>query len=592
MSLSFPRTDDYGIADDVFCTINGELAICPGENGYFQSYPVSRRTIIDEDKDLFNLYRRVSGYLDKECYSMISETDKDTWSGEDYTNYILYREYGVRGDDKIKWNQARGYFITTGGNGINQSCLSDRDIRTTHIINGKAVTIGFNKGLPDMPIISAGVDLALNTYPMADEKIYWGDGVFKISTGPDGISNSFAMGDDLLDIFMGTGRPDYPCVRSADGIADTYAQRNDRQLYSPGDPLDPLDNEITGFDAFSVWGPKALSANGKIYLYYSALGWNEIPKSFRDGKGSLGDLGECRRAGLDNEWGKAKQVLDLASPIRADSLFKYEFDLREWEFRKLLDNNQGVAIAPRIGLASSTIGRLRADPTDWDFRDKPVLDLGQQCAGSISFPISLPISLPGLIPDTNWNGAYSPDVKLTTASDGESPLFLMFFTGLSSSEPAPTDVGYQIPQSQVGLARSLDGVNWELVRDINPLVALPDFNLAVITGGQGPDYADPSVVNAGADEYGNLMYGMFFDQFLSNAGKGPGWDSSANYDLKTEAHIGYAIRKGKISLSSCSINSDYGLDSSRRLRSILQVVIMAVPLLLVFSVRLFRRRQT
>ncbi|HUT53384.1 MAG TPA: hypothetical protein VM658_08340 [bacterium] len=577
--LRFARSDYYGDADDVFCMIGSEMAICPGMNGYFQSYPTSQKVKVAEDTDPFNLYRRIAGYLTQDCYTMVTEHEQKSWEDDAKTYYRLYHFQGVRHDDRIKWDAAKGYFISTGQNGINQSCMASGDMLTVHHVNGRAVTIGLYKGMPDMPIISVGPNGVLDTYPLADERIYWGDGIYKVSTGRDGVSNSFAMGDDRLEFFMGTGKPDYPCVRSGDGIADTYAQRNDTQLY------DPLDNEKTGFDSFNVWGPDAVAVGDKIYLYYTALGWHELGPSNRDGKGALGDLGECRRAGFDQKWGKWKRDLSQTKDIskHLESIYAYDFDLRDGQFTHLLDDSPGVILAPRIGVATSTVSRLRADPGDWDFRNQPALDLGRQCAGSLDLIIDLGVQLP-VLPDTNFNGAYSPEIKFTRTPDGESLLFLMFFTGRAAIE---TDNAYEKAKSQVGVARSLDGISWEVVRDLNPLVWLAEIDIIATVIGTPTEYAYPTVVNAGADEYGEPMYGMFFNQSVF---ADIGWNDITFYDFKRTDHIGYAVRKGKSSISSfCSLRSNYWTDDSGRVRSILQVVILAIPLLLVFSVRLYRR---
>lgn len=577
------KKDLYGAYDDELCAITPDgdttptIAICPGKDGVFQSYPLRQRVIVDQDDDLFTLHDRIKDQMSKECYSLQAETYKDDFSEKDKVRYVLYHDMGVRQDDRVRWDSTRGWFVTTGRNGINQSCVA----------KGDEQLIPKGRGLPNRPIIVPGADGVFQTYALADEKIEWAKDVNKISTGADGVSNSYAVGDDRLEVFLGTGRPDHPCVRSNDGIASTAAQNynldasapiwaNDTQVYRPG--------EKTGFDAYRVFGPKAAVVNKKIYLYYSALGWEEAPEFFRDSAGSLGDAGECRHPGLDNFWGRRNPDYSLIA-TDPDRFYKYDLKLFEKDFKRLLDNNGTIFIAPRIGLAISDIKRLRVNTADWDLQDKPVLDLGQQCAGLMDFPIDLGLGEMTLAPDINYNGAFSPEIEFTENATGDR-LFLMFFSGLSENERDGADVN-AAPKSQIGLARSLDGKKWEMIRGITPVIAPPEFDILAAFGSPTTQYATPSIYNDGKDEFGEPMYGMFFNQFELNI-LSSAYDS-LYVDFRSSDHIGWALRRGKSSISSCALSSDRMLDDQERNRRVLQLVILAIPVALAGIIRFGRR---
>jgi len=587
------KHDLYGVYDDEFCIINEQVAICPGDNGRIQAYPISRRFVVAEEDDPFTLFDEVGDLVGQDCYSMVAEVIKDDISEEEYVRYVLYHYIGVRMDDKIKWgdpadpNTPSGFYISAGMNGINQSCMAQGDVQR----------MGFQKGLPNVPVIvDAGAD-GLETYPLKDELVWWGgqDGVYKISTGSDGVSNSFAMGDDNLDILFGTGKADHPCVISgSDGKADTIAQKNDKQLYYPG--------EYTGFDAFSLWGPDAVVSGGKVYLYYTALGWRTMEEAVRESSGALGDAGECERAGLDHTWGRNNPALDLSgdfsyNPPQGGAVNLFEFDrlLVEESFKAFLDNNQNVDLGPRIGVAVSTMERLRDDPSDWDFMDRPALDYGTQCAGVLSFPIDLPLEggdLPGLAPDVGYDGVMSPDIQLGEREDEEGPLFFMYYTGLSQGTNfAERSLLY--PKAQVGLARSLDGLNFQVVRDIDPLVTKPEFDLLGMIGGSHTQFGYPTVTGAGNDEFGEPMYAMFYSQFECKAVTEPEKEASQidarDFDRRVVDHIGFALRKGVASLA-CSVGSSRWYDDSENIRSVLQVAILAVPLALILVIRFSRKK--
>lgn len=615
------KRDLYSVYDDEFCIVNGDIGICPGENGRFQSYPLFHRIMIDADEDLFNLYDRAAGVMGQDCYTMVSELYLYYLDAKPRTRYVLYQDFGLRQDDMIKWDQARkdqgrgGFKITTGPNGINQSCVAPGDNQL----------IGFNKGLPYQPIINGGAN-GLQTYPLADEKIYYGDGVYKISSGADGVANSYALGDDKLDILFGTGKPDHPCVRSGiDGIANTTAQHkaipvgnltsaatpiwaNDRQLYEPG--------EYTGFDAFQVFGPEAVVMGSQIMLYYSALGWEQTPDEVRPTKGALAELGECHRPGIDGDYGQLEINLEFHEGKKEkeiNQLVRFDRTLDELRFRKALDNDQGVVLAPRIGLATADMSCLRANAYNrpaylncWNYnsnRGKPVLGLSKRCGKWNSSAIDISgFSLSGpRDPDLNWLGAFSPDIITTEAPDGENTLFLMFFTGLyarqSYSIQSQSDARVGTNQ-HIALARSLNGVQWEVVSDISPVIQEYSQNLDV--GEIFPGWWDtfktgnPTVVNAGTDEFGDPMYGMFFNQFQNrieiDSDDRLGMNDAAAYDNRSYDHIGYALRKGRIYFF-CSIASGFFFDDHEQMRALLQMAIIAIPLVLILSIRLFRRER-
>jgi hypothetical protein len=87
------------------------------------------------------------------------------------------------------------------------------------------------------------------------------------------------------------------------------------------------------------------------------------------------------------------------------------------------------------------------------------------------------------------------------------------------------------------------------------------------------------------------MYGMFFNQYVSQIGGNPdlNTDAAYAYDMKASDHIGFAIRKGKTSYGICSLRANYWSDGGLSLRAMLQMVILAIPLLLVLTVRLYRK---
>lgn len=573
------KRDHYSLYDDYFCEVNGSIAICPGENEYFQGYPMRKRLVVAGDEDLISLYKDNAHLLGEDCYWMVSEVVQDHPTDEEETVYRIYREFGVRHDDVIRWDQNRGYYITTGKNGINQSCFSGGDI----------LQIGFNEGLKDQTIITAGVDGALTTRALADELIDWALAVQKIGTGSDGIMNSYALGDDRVEIFMGTGKPDMPCILSGDGKADTEAldvrmdptlptKLNDTQLFMPG--------EVTGFDAYQVWGADALRVDNRIYLYYTALGWDTLPESFRDSRGALGDKGECKRAGLDRMWGLSKNEPKLDDKANTWGAGDARSFLNE-DFYYAIDNNNGVALAPRIGVAVSNIQRLRVNPTDWDYFDDPAIDLGQQCSGTLDFPIDLPLELPGLVPDINWDGAYSPDAVVTESITDEGVLFALFYTGLYATENPNNELA--IASSQVGLARSMDGIHFEQVRDVAPILSTSDFNLDAVLG-SATNYDFPTVVGAGFDDYGEPMYGMFFNQYETVIPLQQSATSVQNRDLRKKDHIGYALRKGKIQLS-CDLSSGFMTPDREKAMSMIQFAVLFIPVAFIFGLRLIGRKK-
>ncbi|MFO8055801.1 MAG: hypothetical protein R6V10_00710 [bacterium] len=563
-----PKKDLYSIYDDELCIINNEIALCPGENGYFQSYRLYDKKVVDEDEDLFQLYERVKDKVDKDCHRLVAETHRDSYSETEETRYVLYRYMGARFDDKVSWSADRGFHMTTGSNGINQSCTAGADRQK----------IGFNQGLPHVPVIDGGTDDELQTYPLKDEKVEYDRGIYKIMTGEDGVSNSYAMGDDMLEVFMGTGAPDQPCVvASGDGVANTEAQWNDTQLYDPGD--------VTGFDAYSVWSPKAQVVDGEIWLYYSGLGYLQAPYATRPGAGDLGTLGECKRPGLDRIWGKRNYTTSSDyEPGGGDyQTLKFNQYLVDKDFANAVDNNNGVLLAPRIGRAVSNMKKLRADPSDWNYRNKPVMDLGKQCASSLDFPIDLPIDLPGLVPDPNYYGAFSPEIEITEAPDGESPLYLMFYTGLYVTE------GDIKSKFTVGLARSLNGTNWQQIRDFNPVIAVDYFDLGALTE-PGVWHGTPTVVKAGKDQHGEPSYQMFYNEFVPNIGDRPGAEYSSPLDMRDKDRMNVANRRGRVYMF-CSIGTEEWINEHEKVKGAVQVLLLALPVALFLGIRFSRRKK-
>ncbi len=598
---AFPaKVDYYSRYDDEFCFTGQGIGICPGENGYFQSYTINHRMEVDRGEDLFNMWEQYGDVIEQPCYTMMAEEVQDDLNGEVWVEYVVYKDYGVRFDDKIKWSADEGFHVTTGRNGINQSCVGAGDDQI----------IGFNKGSTDpnnksrgWPIIDSGVDGTLQTYALADEIRRYGDGVVKINAGADGVVNSYALGDDILNSWIGTGKPDYPCVVSGeDGRANTIALYNDSQLYDPGDLADLDDGEFTGFDAYQTFGSDAIVRGNNIYLYYTGFGWETIPDPFRESKGALAGLGECHRVGLDGFWGDKEikyKVDDEQNAIREETSIYYREPMLSYEdFANAVDNDNGVMLAPRIGLATADIHCLRNNETDpmawrncWNYRSKPVLDVGQQCAGNFDFAIDLGdlgdlISV-SLKPETNYDGAYSPEIKTTTSPDGDGTMYLMFFTGLMDTEKKGIDESYSADVN-VGVARSLDGVNWENLRgDIPPLVWPTAVDLGILlSSGDAWAYAHPTVVDAGLDDYNYPVYGMFFNQYKKMEQSAP----NTYYDMRKLDHIGYALRKGQ-SYLMCQMGKDFSLGKSDSMKAFVQIAIFALPLILILAFRVAAKKQ-
>ena len=431
----------------------------------------------------------------------------------DESEFVLYASQGLMGDDGIIWDEHSGqYVLTTGVNGINQSCISKKDNKI----------IPRFKGQPYQKIVDAGSDHALETPALKDElqfiQIEGEKPLPKILSGDDGICNTYRIGDDRTEIFMGTGAPDYPCVKAGpNGIADTKAQGNDSQLFLVG--------EKTGFDSYEVETPKVVRDSEKLYMYYTGLGWMDIPRQTPGSRGGLAKNGECKRPGLDDIWGNIDTNLDLldATTSQERNLVMVKGGGPNLAFRDALDDNQGVILAPRIGVATSTIARINANPSDWTRDLKPVVNVGGFC-GSATSGVLGNFSLGGLSvsggsslpPIFNYYGSFSPEVIIKHHKGDDKPTFIMWLTGAYATRTQMTwrdnseYIGITKPQFQIGLARSDDGFNFDLATDISPVIVtgdlLSDVEKALGLGGANYSYLNPTVFAGPEDD----TYGMIF----------------------------------------------------------------------------------
>ncbi len=516
---------------------------------------------------------------------------------------MLYKYQGVLGDDRIVWNNGE-YQLSTGLNGINQSCISPDDVKL----------IAKHKGNSYSQIILPGADGVLQSYPMKDEIIYEGEDnerpIPKITTGADGICNSFAIGDDRQEILFGTGAPDYPCVRAgADGIADTTAQGNDNQLYQPG--------ENTGFDAFAVDTPEAVVLGDKIYLYYTGVGWKDIPRTVRPSKADLADLGECIRPGLDNKWGvPTPEKADIVG-FQADQIELQEvMALYSW-----LDNKPGVVLAPRIGVAVAEIDQLRNNPSAFQRQLEPALDIGGICAPrlrGILAEVILDILESALgvkaeevpiPPFFNYLGSFSPSVLVKYNEGDDQPIFLMWVTGIYSSAPWYVQkwLPYPLIDYQIGLARSIDGKHFQVATQLNNLLRLSfeDFTKDFFMGLEPPEsartlFGSPvrySFLNPTVFQVPNDSYGMIFKTFEKVSELDMMYlGNYRNYRFRAQAEwLGFAVRSGYtydsplLGLISCQVNPAY--ITKGNIWKYSASLLLLLPLLALFWLKFYWRKK-
>ena len=555
------RYNLFGQFDDWLCLIDNQLALCPGGNGYFQVYRLWEKKEMKRYKGVDDV---LSNFKDphNSCYNLELTQERSHFYKNDESTYILYAYQGLMGDDRVSWDEGSGQFVlTTGLNGINQSCASSKDDEF----------ISRNKGQAYQPIINAGADLQMETPALQDKlksiEIEGEEPLLKIVSGDDGLCNSFRIGDDLSDIFMGTGAPDYPCVKAGpNGYADTQAQGNDSQLYLPG--------EKTGFDTFGVDTPEVVADDNKLYLFYTGLGWKNIPEQTPPDRGALASNGECKRPGLDNKWGNL--ATQYSSTTDKAQIHERTFYTSSGDFNgalyNALDDNQGVMLAPRIGVATSTIDRINANPSDWDRVLDPAVDVGKICYGALAGGLGS-ISLGGssltggleVAPSFNYMGSFSPDVLIKY--EGDQPIFLMWLTGIYSIK---TEASYGSndefngiykPEYQVGLARSIDGKHFDTANDINPLLVSGDLSLDlnIIIGDntQKYSYLNQTVFPGAEDEtYGMVVRMTKIIQPLPSSGNlYPEINLLADQDW-----LGFGIRNGFLysggimGMLSCAMN--------------------------------------
>jgi hypothetical protein len=585
--LVFSKGDPFTDFDDEMCVIGGQIALCPGENNYFQSYPLNRQQPVKRYETYEDLLAQFTG-LPNDCYSLEEESLKSYFSDIPQKVFTLFRSEGVMFDDEIRWDQFHHeYYISTGENGINQTCL----------VPGDEQLIPHLRGLPNQPVILPGPNGVLDTPALQDELVRIplnGHDQYKIGTGTDGIANSFPMGDDRMEIFLGTGQADWPCVAAGtNGVADTTAQGNDTQLYRPG--------EVTGFDAYQVGYPDVVREGDQLYLFYTGLGWGQVPpKTHRKDTASLNLLGECDRAGLDHLWGNRDveykvawqtNPIAIVTTIHERTLVASDGSPR-YRFLHALDNNQGVLLVPRIGLATSTVQRIEADPTDWDKHLKPVVDVGEVCSKALDLPISLPLSLsslPGLEGAANYNGTYSSDTLIYHEQSNGQPIFVMAFSGLASfADPEGDDRNLGNQESfnyNLALARSLNGLRWDVAYDIGNLMIAGSALDTLMSGMSAPQYRNPTLARGQGDSYN-----VFFEQFLTIMGGAPGL-SGAQFGADSQGWIGFGVRGGAVNPNTClGLAGSPSLEQQDSRQALLGGIVIAVPLLIGVGWRLLRRK--
>jgi|GEM_PF-2399933 len=584
------RYDIYGHYDDWLCSINGELALCPGGDGYFQLYSLWSKTKVKEYKGIDDVLENYQS-SNNPCYSLeASKQPEGGFYDPNKTVFTLYAYQGMMGDDRIKWDGAQ-YVLTTGTNGINQSCVRNNDIEL----------IPKNKGSAYQSIISSGDNAELDSYPMQDNRTIIDAGnerpIEKITSGADGICNTYSLGDDRAEVFFGTGAPDYPCVRAgADGIANTTAAGNDSQLYLP--------REKTGFDAYQIATPEAVKTGNQLYLYYAGLGWMDAPKAVPPDRGSLAAGGDCKRPGLDNRWGDTNyqfsseiennEAIKYVEPALVTKGEKYSKGGLNYAVYTALDDNQGVLLAPRIGVATSTVSRVKADPTDWSRVSSPALDAGTICHppfGTMGFIGDLletmGFAIEGVYMPSSFNyyGAFSPEVLIRYNEGDNKPVFLMFVSGIydqvsqdwllvnnpgrtahQTSLPAGLNKGILEARNQIGLARSADGLNFQTANSINPLLISPtgdmmkDLNNAL---GQNIFSNEPKFSALHPTVFlgkGN-SYGMIYKHMLQEWGSKDGFNVPGIQNINSGEWLGLAVRKGLMygggigEMISCRLNA-------------------------------------
>jgi hypothetical protein len=600
------KADLYSTSDDELCIINGEIALCAGPNGYFQAYPLYLQKVIDRWETYEELMDDYSGSPD-DCQELTAVEVWDEFYETTKEEYILYQYSGVLHDDAVVW-QGGEYAVTTGANGINQSCASEHDSRVIRRFRGK----------PNQTIILPGVNTTLDTLALRDEKNYLelenDEDVSRIDTGPDGVANTFVIGDDKVEIYLGTARPDMPCILAGpDGMADTLVQGNtvnDTQLYKVG--------EKTGFDTYVLATPEVVRDGHKLYLYYTGLGWMNEPEMRRPDGGSYNKKGECHRPGLDGFWGDNSYEYSFNKPkektaftgSKERSFFTNDVPAEDNpDFWFSLDNRQGVLLTSRIGVAIADVDcidqayRNSSSPEGcWTRCNSPAIDVGFQCSkASESLIPGLGDLLPGINRNCfNYSGSYSPDVWIEYEESDDQPIFHMMLTGFDS-EPESKDVTAQDKDNaQVGLARSLDGVHWDLAYGLNPVIntGLVGASILVLEGVQdavGASYANPTVFKAGDESYGMILLRYDNqDRRAADAHRNAQSIVTTAYsypNLHGREWLIYAVRKG-VYYAGCSleISAPERTAMAHHLPGTISALIMIIPFILFLGMRLLRKK--
>jgi hypothetical protein len=248
-------------------------------------------------------------------------------------------------------------------------------------------------------------------------------------------------------------------------------------------------------------------------------------------------------------------------------------------FYSAVDDNQGVLLAPRIGVATSTLDRISRNPSDWDRNLEPTMDAGGFCQAMVSGDVFS--ILGGLLgggsgstsgdapypPVFNYQGSFSPEVFIKYNEADDTPIFLMFVNGIYMTKVVAQNnernAGLYYPEYQVGLARSTDGIHFQLANDINPLLVSGDlsedldaaFGMAIFSG-----KARASILNPTVFEGANDGYGMIFKTFYLSGISDTGIDYPS-FELKSNREwLGFSVRSGSIysgglaGLISCNLN--------------------------------------
>jgi hypothetical protein len=124
------------------------------------------------------------------------------------------------------------------------------------------------QGEANQPCIGPGADGAINTAATSDDAL---TGTTSIHTGPNGICNSAASGDDIQIVPIGQGRPNRPCVGPGpNGFRDTGPPAGDDLV--AGDTIGTGANGIcqTGANATNL-APTAVPTAASLQTFLNAV---------------------------------------------------------------------------------------------------------------------------------------------------------------------------------------------------------------------------------------------------------------------------------------------------------------------------------